>query len=220
MTSTHVIAVGPFAADVATSLARREGVDASPSFFAQGTNVDTSLLRPADAYVLVTSRHDPHVLVRIGDIVRSWGAALVPVVHETRRLRCGPILRPGGTGACAACFEARSVQNWSIGESFQGLYDFYRRDAAGPEGHLSSHTLLAAGLAQWGLDAVRAGKAVHGAYRTVSLVKPQVTEGTTTGVHGCARCYPRADAGARRDASWRELSEHLARAGAPAEEDS
>ncbi|GII81388.1 hypothetical protein Sru01_63700 [Sphaerisporangium rufum] len=216
MNLTHVIAIGPFAADVARVLQRRN-MDDRPTFFAQGHGVATSLLPPADVYVLVTSRHDSTLVVEIGDLIGKWGAAFVPVVHETRWLRAGPLSVPDGTGACAECFERRSIQHSVIGGALSDLHAFYARDPAGPGGHLPTQVLTAAGLAQWGVDAIRSGgSAAHGAYRAMNLAKPQFMRGRTLGVHGCPRCHPRSIAAP--DRSWRGLADHLAAVGTGAKE--
>ncbi|MCG5220179.1 hypothetical protein [Streptosporangium sp. KLBMP 9127] len=219
MNTTHVIAIGPFAADVATVLQRR-GVDGEPTLFAQGHGVLTSLLPRADAYVLVTSRHDSKLVVTVGELVGKWGASFVPVVHETRWLRAGPLALPGGTGACAECFERRSIQHSTVGKPLSDLHAFYARDPAGPGGHLPSHVLTAAGLAQWGLAALHSGDTgTHGAYRAVNLAKSQFLQGRTVGVHGCPRCYPVSTSISRRDRSWRGLADHLTVAGAGSRRD-
>ncbi|MFF5211319.1 hypothetical protein [Streptosporangium sp. NPDC000396] len=214
MNTTHVIAIGPFAADVAAVLQRR-GVDDEPTLFAQGHGVVTSLLPPADAYVLVTSRHDSKLVVEVGDLIGKWGASFVPVVHETRRLRAGPLSLPGGTGACVECFERRTIQHSTIGGALSDLHAFYARDPAGPGGHLPSQVLMAAGLAQWGLATLRGGLGAHGAYRAANMTKSQFTQGRTVGVHGCPHCYPLSRGISRRDRSWRGLTDHLAAGAGP-----
>jgi hypothetical protein len=219
MNTTHVIAIGPFAADVAAVLQRR-GVDDEPTLFAQGNGVVTSLLPRAAAYVLITSRHDSALLVEVGDLMGKWGAAFVPVVHETRWLRAGPLSLPGRAGACVECFERRTIQHSPIGNALSDLHSFYARDPAGPGGHLPSHVLTAAGLAQWGLAAVRGGDSgVHGAYRAANLAKSQFLRGRTVGVHGCPRCYPPAKSISRQDRTWRGLTDHLAVAGTGSKKD-
>ncbi|WP_158557925.1 hypothetical protein [Spongiactinospora gelatinilytica] len=213
MNTTHVIAVGPFAADVATVLQRRE-VDGEPTLFAQGHGVLSSLLPPADTYVLLTSRHDSKLVAEVGDLAWRWGTSFVPVVHETRWLRAGPLILPGGTGVCAECFERRSIQHSTIGKTLSDLHAFYAGDPAGPGGHLPSQVLLAAGLAQWGLATLRRGDpGTHGAHRAVNLAKAQFLQGRTAGVHGCTRCYPVSTSISRQDRSWRGLADHLTGAG-------
>ncbi|RBQ20699.1 hypothetical protein DP939_06345 [Spongiactinospora rosea] len=209
MNTTHVIAVGPFAADVAMVLQRRE-VDAGPTLFAQGHGVPADLLPPAGTYVLVTSRHDSKLVAEVGELAWKWGASFVPVVHEKHWLRAGPLILPGETGACAECFERRSTQHSTIGKAMSDLHAFYAADPAGPGGHLPSQVLMAAGLAQWGLAALRRGDSrTHGAYRAVNLTKAQFLQGRTVGVHGCARCYPASTPISRQDRSWRGLAGHL-----------
>ncbi|MFC4534586.1 hypothetical protein [Sphaerisporangium dianthi] len=219
MNLTHVIAVGPFAADVATVL-QRQGVEDEPTLFAQGHGVVTGLLPRADTYVLVTSRHDSKLVVEVGDLVGKWGASFVPVVHETRWLRVGPLSLPAGTGACPECFERRSIQHSTIGSALSDLHAFYTRDSAGPGGHLPTHVLTAAGLAQWGLAMLRSGDSrTHGAYRATNLTKPQFLQGRTLGVHGCPRCHPRSRSTSHQDRSWRGLADHLTVAGTGSKRD-
>jgi bacteriocin biosynthesis cyclodehydratase domain-containing protein len=108
----------------------------------------------------------------------------LPVVIESERVRCGPLVVPGTGGTCYSCFLARRAQHRQEGSLDEQRLEAYDRGDSGPTGYLPSNVTMAAGMILGFLERDLApGTMVH-----ASLIKAELVRSVIIGTPGCPRC--------------------------------
>ena len=138
---------------------------------------------------VVAAWRPEHALCETLDrLSHARGRPFIPLVADSRTLRLGPIVVPGG-GSCWNCWRQRSRQHASWLDRRAAVWKHYDGSPeAGPRGYFAPFAMLGAVRISQTIEELDAQAPIGGRLWEIDMITRQIAASTVVGVHNCPRC--------------------------------
>jgi bacteriocin biosynthesis cyclodehydratase domain-containing protein len=197
----HVVSVGPFGHAVMRHLELFRH-DIVPAIWGGAADLDRSeLFSNARINVLAAWRPVPAICQLLDRICHSSRIPFVPLILDSRILRLGPVIVPGGA-SCWDCWDRRYKQHDSWRKEYSALMQYYTAaEVSGPVGYLEPFAVIGATVISRVIGSLDSGTATAGYVWQMDVLTRHMTTSISAGIHNCPCC------GLHRSAPTRSFEE-------------